>query len=55
MCVGGRRVLEKKNLVGHTLGVPLPTKELIRTPPTFGFSVIAFMEDPALDLLCDSD
>lgn len=55
VCVLGGGVLAKKTLVvGHTVGVP-PRKELMGTAPTLGSSVIAWMEDLALDLLCDSD
>lgn len=55
MCVCWGGVLAKKNpIVGHTVGVP-PRKELMGTAPTLGSSVIALMEDLALDLLHDSD
>ena len=54
MCVGGGVLAKKTLVVGHTVGVP-PRKELMGTAPTLGSSVIAWMEDLALDLLCDSD
>lgn len=55
MCVGGEVVLAKKSdNRTYFWGVP-PMKEPMGTASTLGSSIITFMEDLALDLLCDSD
>lgn len=55
---GGRFVAKENLVVGHALcgwTEVLPCEELMGTASTIGSSLIAFMEDPALDFLCDSD